>query len=260
MSLSKPCRYLTALPVYNEQKHVDEVLDAVGKYAQDILVVDDGSSDGTSERLAKRTDIIVEKHEVNRGYGAALKTAFDYAIRHCYDILVTIDCDGQHEPQLIEDLVEECGLATGTGLCQGRADIVSGSRYLGATEKVTDLAPADRRRINHTITAELNDLLGLELTDAFCGFKAYRVDSLKKIGLTESGYAMPLELWVQAAYQKLTIREVPVPLIYLDEERSFGGTLDDANTRLDYYRRIICNAVSALPATAGIRCKGATAL
>src|SRR5690606_25498210 len=153
--MAKPLHYLTALPVYNEVAHVDPVLDEVVRLAQDVLVVDDGSSDGTSERLAARSDITVVTHPENRGYGAALITAFDYAVAGGYDVLVTIDCDGQHEPQRIAELVEACR----------DVDIVSGSRYLDTPEELSQAAPADRRRINYTITQELNNLLGLQLTD-----------------------------------------------------------------------------------------------
>lgn len=225
-------RTLTALPVYNEASHVDPVLDEVARYADDILVVDDGSSDGTSELLAARRDIRCIRHETNRGYGAALKTAFDYAIQKHYDVLVTIDCDGQHEPQRIAQLVAACR----------DADIVSGSRYLWNEEQARH-APAERRQINTQVTRELNERLGLTLTDAFCGFKAYRVAALSKLRITEPGYGMPLELWVQAAHQGLRIVEVPVPLIYLEEERSFGGSLDDGRRRLEYYYRVLDRAI-----------------
>ena len=69
---------------------------------------------------------------------------------------------------------------------------------------------------------------GLNLTDAFCGFKAYRTSALAQFEITDDGYAMPLQVWVQAAAHGLTVVEVPVPLIYLDESRAFGGSLDDA--------------------------------
>jgi dolichol-phosphate mannosyltransferase len=231
MNLSS--RFLTALPVYNEASHVCPVLDEVARYAADILVVDDGSTDGTSELLAARHDIDCIRHETNRGYGAALMTAFEYAIRFRYDVLVTIDCDGQHEPQRICQLVAACR----------DADIVSGSRYLRNKEQA-GRAPAERRQINVEITRELNERLDLSLTDAFCGFKAYRVGALAQLRITEPGYGMPLELWVQAAHRGLRIVEIPVPLIYLDEERSFGGSLDDGRKRIEYYHRVLDRAIA----------------
>jgi len=231
-------RFLTALPVYNEAKHVTAVLNEVVCNAEDVLVVDDGSIDGTRELLAQRRDVTVVSHPRNRGYGAALRTAFEYAIARQYDVLVTIDCDGQHEPQRIAQLAAACA----------DADIVSGSRYLKLDDPARQ-APADRRRINMQVTEELNCRLGLKLSDAFCGFKAYRVEALKRLNVTESGYAMPLELWVQAAFHGLKIVELPVPLIYLEEERSFGGSLDDAGTRLAYYHSVIDRAVQACAAS-----------
>jgi dolichol-phosphate mannosyltransferase len=230
----QPLRFLTALPVYNEASHVDAVLDEVAQYAGDVLVVDDGSTDGTAERLAARDDVFVVRHPDNRGYGAALKTAFDYAVRFHYDVLVTIDCDGQHEPQRIEMLVEACR----------HADIVSGSRYLASSDAKSQ-APAERRQINQLITREINERLGLSITDAFCGFKAYRVSALEKLQISDPGYAMPLELWVQAAYLGLKIVELPVPLIYLEEKRSFGGSLDDGAKRMEYYHQVLDRAVEA---------------
>ena len=230
-----PLRFLTALPVFNEASHVNPVLDEVVRYATDVLVVDDGSTDGTSELLAQRNDVDVIRHERNRGYGAALKTAFDYAIRFRYDVLVTIDCDGQHEPQRIAQLVAACR----------DADVVSGSRYL-RNENEAVHAPPERRKINREITCELNRCLGLSLTDAFCGFKAYRVAALAELSISEPGYGMPLEFWVQAAHHGLRIVEVPVPLIYLEEERSFGGSLDDGRKRLEYYHQVLDRAEAAV--------------
>ncbi|MGD0517591.1 MAG: glycosyltransferase family 2 protein [Thermoguttaceae bacterium] len=221
-------RTLTALPVYNEAANLSGALAGALTYSKEVLVVDDGSTDGTSQILAARDDIYLIAHQRNLGYGAALRSAFAFAIQNGYDVLVTIDCDGQHQPQLIPRFVE----------LSLSADIVSGSRYLRRFPGDSD-PPEDRKRLNTIMTGEINRRLGLNISDAFCGFKAYRTSALAKMSLTETGYAMPLELWAQAYRLGLKIVEAAVPMIYLDEKRSFGGALDQAEVRLAVYRRVL---------------------
>lgn len=245
-----PPLFLTAIPVFNEVAHVDVVLDTVKQYSPYVLVVDDGSSDGTRECLAARADtrfdtagdigpgIRVLNHEVNLGYGGALASAFAYAIEHRFQWLITMDCDGQHQPQLISKFVETAQ--------RSAVDIVSGSRYLRKFPGDSE-APAQRRHVNESITAALNRQLGFDLTDAFCGFKAYRVSRLRDLNVTEFGYGMPLELWVQAAYHHFRVQELAVPRVYTQETRSFGELLDDTQRRLEYYRRVIEQSLAALP-------------
>jgi dolichol-phosphate mannosyltransferase len=238
-------KFLTAIPVYNEERHLPAVLQEVRRYSENILIINDGSTDRTPELLKQQADLHVVTHEKNRGYGAALVSAFDYALKTDFDILITMDCDGQHEPARIPVLLESIH----------DADIVSGSRYLRDFRQNTEATPADRRYINETITRELNDLLGLNLTDAFCGFKAYRIDALAKLHVTETGWGMPLQVWVQAAQLGLRVKEVGVPRLYLDPNRAFGGVLNDANERLAYYRRVIHDAL-AEPTPAEGLCEG----
>lgn len=233
LTMSK--RWLAALPVYNEASYVNQVLDEVLKYASDVLAVNDGSKDATGELLDQRSDIAVLHHEKNRGYGAALKTAFQYAIDEGYEILVTLDCDGQHQPKRIPRFVSACQ----------NADIVSGSRYLKKYEG-DSVPPAQRLLINKQVTSSINDLFHWNLTDTFCGFKAYRTSALAQLQITVEGYAMPLELWAQAAMLEMHIIEIPVPLIYLDESRSFGGSLDDGSVRLAYYNQVIEQSVQSM--------------
>ncbi len=225
-------RFLTAIPVYNEAKHIDDVLRAARDFAPQILVVDDGSTDGTPDILRSHAGVQLLRHARNEGYGAGLRDAFRFAIEKNYDVLITMDCDGQHEPKRIPELLDSID----------DADIVSGSRYLKQFD-ADSVAPEDRRRINVEITREINHRFGLDLTDGFCGFKAYRTSALRRLDITEPGYGMPLELWVQAAHLGLRIKEVPVPLIYLDEKRAFGGSLDDAARRRAYYYEVIERAV-----------------
>jgi glycosyltransferase involved in cell wall biosynthesis len=231
---------LTALPVFNEARHVADVLAEVRQYAERLLVVDDGSADETPAILARLQQewgqdvLTVIRHQRNAGYGAALRTAFLYALDRKFDVLVTIDCDGQHEPRLIPDIAARVFETDD----DRPNDVVSGSRYLQRFEG-DSVPPEERRAINVQITRELNERLGLNLTDAFCGFKAYRVDALACLDVTELGYAMPLQVWVQAAAAGMRVVEFPVPLVYLDEERSFGGSLDDARRRLAFYRQVL---------------------
>ena len=214
------------LPVYNEAETVGAVLDAVrGYYAGEVIVVDDGSTDRTEKLLAERSDITLLSHASNQGYGRALAEGFALARSRGIPRLVTMDCDGQHEPAHIPEFL--------TALDEG-GDIISGSRYLPDSH-VVGSAPSDRREVNERVTAEVNRVTGWSLTDAFCGFKAYRVPALAGIDLEEPGYAMPLELWAKAYAAGLSVREVPVERIYHDAERSFGQALDDPEVRFGYY-------------------------
>ncbi|HEU5115855.1 MAG TPA: glycosyltransferase family 2 protein [Isosphaeraceae bacterium] len=228
-------RILTAIPVYNEEENLVPVLEEILKHASDVLVVDDGSTDGTPDLLADRFEgrMRVLRHPRNRGYGAALISAFEQTIQGGYDGLVTLDCDGQHEPALIPEVAGPLA----------EFDIVSGSRYLRVFDPFQK-PPEQRRKINVEVTRWLNDCLRLNLTDAFCGFKAYRTSALRRFEITETGYAMPLELWVQTAALGLSVVEVAVPLIYLDEKRAFGGALDDATYRLKHYKDVFDRALA----------------
>lgn len=231
ISTSAP-RFLVAIPVYNEERYIPRVLSKVLQYAPDVLVIDDGSTDRTPSLLAQhRVEVI--RHAENRGYGRSLRDAFAYAALGKFDWVITMDCDEQHEPAAIPAFMAKAS--------EGRFnawDIVSGSRYMASFDDDTR-PPADRRAINVAITQEINDRLGLDLTDTFCGFKAHRVSAMARLDLTDNGYAFPMQLWVQAVAADLRITEVPVKLIYKDLSRTFGGNLDNPDTRLAHYRLVL---------------------
>ena len=218
--------HLLAIPVFNEEQYVEGVIAEVRRYSTHILLIDDGSTDETPTLLRKQSDITVITHPENRGYGKSLADAFAYAGQQGFDWLITMDCDEQHEPSFIPRFLEAAAA--------GDADIVSGTRYPDGHD-VEASVPQDRRQINRQITAMLNERLGLGITDAFCGFKAYRVSSLRHFDITVPGYAMPMQFWVQAARASLRVMELPVRLIYNDPTRHFGGLLDDPAVRLNHY-------------------------
>jgi dolichol-phosphate mannosyltransferase len=157
-----------------------------------------------------------------------------------------MDCDEQHEPAAIPRFIDR--------IHRDCSDVISGSRYLRAAGDDDDSPPEDRRAINATITDELNRRLGLALTDAFCGFKAYRVSACRRLELDVDGYDFPMQFWVQAVAARLRIEEIPVRLIYNDPGRSFGGPLDDPAVRLAHYRRTLYHEIDRcadrLPAAA----------
>jgi glycosyltransferase involved in cell wall biosynthesis len=271
-------RILVAIPVFNEEKYVSPVLREIRKYTRAvaawpevsqvrILVVDDGSTDATSETLrslAAKGQLDLLTYPENRGYGQSLIDAFTFAACRGFDWVITMDCDEQHEPCRIPLFVREC--------LHDDADIISGSRYLNLGAQANGgggAPPPDRRNINRLITELLNSTLQLNvvgggnppstpaaLTDAFCGFKAHRVAALQRMNLTIPGYAFPMQFWVQAAALDLRLREIPVKLIYKDATRHFGGLLDDPTVRLQHYLETLTTEIravregTALPLTA----------
>lgn len=232
-------RWLVAIPVFNEERYLPRVLDAVARYTRDILVVNDGSTDGTAALLAARPHVATIAHPENRGYGQSLIDAFRFAGCRGYDWVITMDCDEQHEPAHIPEFVRAAQA--------GEADVISGSRYLRSFTE-DDPAPPDRRQINDTVTRLIRQVLGLKLTDSFCGFKAHRVSAMRRLQLDVPGYAFPLQFWVQCARAGLRVVELPVRRVYRDLSREFGGTLDDPAARLQHYLEVFLRELRRTPA------------
>ena len=222
-------KILVALPVFNESD-AHTIIQGVKKFPLDILVIDDGSTDGIDKWLPHDANVQTIIHPENLGYGKTIIDAFTFAVDKEYDYLLTIDGDGQHEPEEIFLFLKEIPF--------GECDIVSGSRYLLPTE-MDDEAPRERYLINKEVTGILNRITGFQLTDSFCGFKAYKVEKLRKIHLTEPGYGMPLQFWIQAWKAGLRVKEIPVKLIYKDLTKRFKGNLENPDRRLLYYKNII---------------------
>lgn len=231
---------LIAIPVFNEERHLAKVLReirSVVRRSADILVVDDGSTDATSAISARHGDVAYLRHDRNLGYGASLIDAFNFAAQRDYQWAITMDCDEQHEPARLRDFL--------AAIAADDADIISGSRYMNASP-IHDLPPADRRRINMLLTNVVNRNLSLELTDTFCGYKAHRLQAIRRLRLTEPGYAFPMQFWVLCARAGLTIRELPVDLIYNDPNRHFGGQLDNPDLRLRHYLNVFFGTLNQM--------------
>ncbi|MGM0568096.1 MAG: glycosyltransferase family 2 protein [Elusimicrobiota bacterium] len=226
---------LLILPALNEGRFIDEIIARIKSNTDAcVLVIDDGSEDDTVFKAEFAGADFIISHKKNAGYGKTLAEGFSFALEKGYKKVITMDCDAQHEPEMIPLFFRELK----------NADIVSGSRYMKESKRKSR-APAQRYRVNREITAEINKITGYNLTDAFCGFKAYNINSLKKFNPSQSGYGMPLQLWIQAARAGLKVKEIPVALIYHTRD-SFPLKIRNPRQRLKYYRDVIKEELSGL--------------
>ncbi len=188
------------LPAYNEEVSVASMVILSSKYAKEVIVIDDGSADRTSE-VAKLAGATVLRHSTNRGKGVALKTGFDYA--KDFDIIVTIDADGQHNPSEIPLLIKP--------IEDGVADIVNGSRYLYGHETST---PKFRRVGQTVLDTATNMASGIKLTDSQSGFRAFSSKSIDCFNFDPEGFGIESDMLIEASNNNLRITEVEVSVRY----------------------------------------------
>jgi glycosyltransferase involved in cell wall biosynthesis len=196
-------KVLVCIPAYNEAKNISDVVSRSKKYADDIIVYDDGSSDDTYE-LAKTAGAIVIKSSKNTGYGAAIRALFQAAREQNADIMVTLDSDGQHNPDHIPRLLEP--------IRTQNFDIVIGSRFLNKEDK--EKVPKYRSFGIKTITKLTQSASYGGLSDSQSGFRAYNRRALSKINLFEDGMAVSTEILLRARENNLSATEVPITINY----------------------------------------------
>jgi glycosyltransferase involved in cell wall biosynthesis len=199
MSSHKPF-VVACIPAYNEELTIAKVVLRARKHVDKVIVCDDGSTDMTSE-IAEACGADVIRHERNMGYGAAIGSLFKRGREIGADILVTLDADGQHDPDYIPKLIEP--------VMRGEADIVIGSRFLADEAEV----PAYRRigiRIINWVTRHGSN----KISDSQSGFRAYSRKAIETILPTETGMGISTEILLRAQVLGLRIREVPVRIIY----------------------------------------------
>jgi len=189
------------IPLYNEEHSIQEVINRIPNHRRyEIIVVDDGSIDNSVERaLEVKRDIKVYKHEINKGYGAALLTGIKYATG---DIIVTMDSDGQHDPKDIERLIKP--------IINRQADMVIGSRYLG---KWHYKVPFRTRLGELFIEKSLFFLYGQKVKNNQSGYRALNRETSKLINeMIYSKFGLCTEILFKIAHAKLRIVEVPINL------------------------------------------------
>jgi len=203
-------RVIACIPAYNEEKTIAKIVLLTQKFVDKVVVVDDGSEDLTGE-IAKRLGAFVVRHDVRKGYGAAIQTCFKTAKELNADIMVTLDADGQHDPEEIPKLIKP--------ILNDEADIVIGSRFLD--QKSINEIPFYRRIGIKTITFLTRKATGNQkISDAQSGFRAYSRKALERLEIEETDMSVSTEILLKAAEKKLSITEVPIFCRYKGIESS----------------------------------------
>lgn len=200
---------LICVSMFNEVNTIVNVVNGLRSFTDaDILVVDDGSTDGSWGAIEKSGFNLpfVVRHKRNLGCGFALRSGFRFALERQYDLLITIDSDGQHVPEEIPQLLQ-----TLPG-----ADIVSGSRFHPRSLNIGS-PPSWRLSANRVLAEMVHHHTGYSITDSASGLRCYRTSALSKLRITEAGYAWPFELWGQMARSGLSVAEIPVTRIYTSD-------------------------------------------
>lgn len=211
------------IAAFNEGKVIRDVVAEVAAAGWPVVVVDDGSRDDTAA-AARMPGVIVVRHRVNLGQGAALQTGVDYALRRGARAIVTFDADGQHSCEDIPLLVAALD----------DADIALGSRFLGKVEG------ASQRRVAllRTATAVSNKMSGMKLTDAHCGLRAFRASAAPALRITQDRMAHASELLRKIKTSGLRVVEVPVTVRYTEHSMSKGqGGIQAVRILFDYFFR-----------------------
>jgi glycosyltransferase involved in cell wall biosynthesis len=201
------------LPAYNEANFLGALCTALSSRSAHVLVVDDGSTDGSTE-TALRHGANVVRHERNRGKGAALRSGIEYALAGRSEWIAVMDADGQHRPEDLDCLMEQLG--------KENADLVFGQRAFNHG------MPPLRRWTNRLMSAALRRLTGTQIIDSQCGLKIISRRAALTMKLTSSHFEIESEIIIAAAKAGLKIATVPIETVYVQGRRSHIRPLLDS--------------------------------
>lgn len=224
-------RVAVLIPTYNERDNLPGVVERVRASVPDadVIVLDDNSPDGTGEvadAMAAEDDHVKVLHRKGKeGLGAAYLAGFAWALEHGYDAMVEMDADGSHRPEHLPRMLEAAA----------EADLVIGSRYVSGGRVVN--WPANRKAISMVGNVYIKVILGMPVNDATAGYRVYRAETLRTIGLENvqsAGYVFQTDLTVRTVRAGLRVLEVPITFI----EREIGDSKMDGDVLRESMTRI----------------------
>jgi glycosyltransferase involved in cell wall biosynthesis len=220
MDESSQSKIIVGMPAYNEAKYIGSLVLQSQQYADEVLVVDDGSTDYTA-RIAELAGATVVRHMENKGYGSAIQSILAEAKKRNADILVILDADSQHNPEEIPSLVK--------AISEG-SDVVIGSREMQRN------TIASYRRLGQRILSRLTYIASRKkLSDTESGFRAYSRKAIATLELKEKGMAISSEIVSEASAKGLKVTEVPISVIYTED----GSTLNPIRHGFGVLNRIM---------------------
>jgi glycosyltransferase involved in cell wall biosynthesis len=200
------------LPTYDEAKEIGRLVREIKVQNLDVLVIDDGSSDNTSQ-VAQDSGAITLRNEKNQGKGASLIKGFNYALTYDYDAVITMDGDGQHLP---EDIPYFIRLAK-----YSNSAIFIGNRM----QRIRNM-PLVRLITNRFMSWILSCLTKQKIPDTQCGFRLIKTEVLKRIELVTSKYETESEILIKGSRLGFKIESVPIKTVYSDEKSQINPLID----------------------------------
>lgn len=210
--MDKKISFCVLIPAYNEQNHIGQLLDDVKKYADDILVVDDGSSDDTLA-VVKKAGVEYIEHKVNKGKGASLSDGYRYVIDKNYDYVLVMDGDAQHAPDDIAGFIKTAE--------ETSVDIILGNRM----ESTKDM-PWLRFFTNRFMSWLISKVAGQSIYDSQCGFRLISIQVLKNIEVESQNYDAESEFLIKASRAGYKISSVGIKTIYAGQESKIHKVRD----------------------------------
>lgn len=198
---------IAAMPAYNEERSIAKMILGCQRYVDKVIVVDDGSSDDTTD-ISEALGAYVVRHKQNKGYGAALRSCFEAARELGADRMVIIDSDGQHDPSEIPKLLKPT---------EHGVDLVIGSRFCNGNGKNIPKYRKVGMKVLDTATRAAG---GIDVSDSQSGFRAYGRKAIDKIRIDENGMSAGSEILLQAKDNNLKVEEVEIQCRYDVEDAS----------------------------------------